>query len=486
MDINKIVIVGGGSSGWMTATHINKMFPEKEITVIESPDFPTVGVGESTLQQIRLWCYAMCMEDEDWMPHCDASYKVSIKFNNWDGKGTTFHYPFGPCVYNDPIEPTFFALDARDSSVKGFADMFFPAAEMDRQNKMVAEMEGWSYKNHSAFHFDATMFGQWLKNSKCLPCGVNLISDSVTKVNKDGNHITSLEISSGEEVTADLFIDCTGFKSLLMSEMDNEYVDYGYALPNNKAWATRIPGESKGISTTCTTLKNGWVWQIPTATRTGSGYVYSDKYTTDDEALEEFKEYLGRDDLEFQNISFKTGRYNKLASGNVAAIGLSYGFIEPLESNGLFTVHENLFFLEKAIRSEWSHGVLNAVNQRTGMAFDQFATFVYAHYTFATRNDSPYWKEVGSVPFEIEPVSTQLISDCMWNEVVNVDESNGMMCVALGNGFNPCSKREPVLHSMFTGRNIDQEKEETMKYLVQRKNDWVSTISEAEAIPRKF
>jgi tryptophan halogenase len=220
-----------------------------------------------------------------------------------------------------------------------------------------------------------------------------------------------LKLENGQEITADLYVDCTGFKSLLLGEyLQEPFIDYTDLLPNNKAWATQIEYKDKekelNSVTTCTAIENGWCWDIPLWSRLGSGYVYSDKYVSDEEALNQFKKYLQSskmtiprsleevNEFKYKNIKMRVGIHERTWVGNVVAIGLSAGFIEPLESNGLFTVHEFLFQLVSALDrgfiSQWSRDVYNETNKET---FDGFVDFIRMHYLLTSRDDTPYWKD---------------------------------------------------------------------------------------------
>jgi tryptophan halogenase len=407
--VDSITIVGGGSAGWMSAATMIKFFPNKEINVIESPDYPIIGVGESTLGHINRWLHLLGISDREFMVAADASYKHSIAFTDFYQKGSgRFQYPFGD-PFMDGLEYGFnnwyimkYFYPWIPSS--DFAYAHNPSTTFAEMSVMVDENDG-TFDNFNpsddvAYHIDSVKFGQWLKYSYCLPKGVKLLPNTVEKVNTNSDGIETLILDDGTEHSADLYIDCTGFKALLLGDaLDNEFISYEDILPNNKAWAVRIPytdQEKEQVGyTNCTALGNGWVWNTPCHSRIGSGYVYSDKYVTDEEALKEFQDHIGRDDLEFRNISFKTGVYSKIWNKNVVGIGLAAGFIEPLESNGLYTIHEFLLALVKNM----SKGYVNAwdrdcFNLTTRNMYDTFATFVSSHYKMSCRDDTEYWRDV--------------------------------------------------------------------------------------------
>ena len=441
-NVNNITIVGGGSAGWMTAAFLIKLFPEKEIRLVESPDIPILGVGESTLGGINEFMYFLGIEEKDFMPETDASYKLSIKFTDFYEKDAgSFHYPFGLPYLENSVN------GLRDWMFKkalypeipnhDFVRSYFPASALFDNNKYSDNSDG-SFDNFEprfsvAYHFDAVKFGLWLKEKYCIPRGVkHILADVVeTPVNSEG--IEKLVLSNGEELTADLFIDCTGFKSLLLGEALKEpFTSFSDLIPNNRAWATRLPyvdkeRELEGF-TNSTAYNNGWVWNIPLWSRLGTGYVYSDKYIAPEEALEEFKQYLKSDkmvvprtdeqinELEFRPIQMRIGMHERTFVKNVVAIGLSAGFIEPLESNGLFSVHTFLFSLGQALlRGRVNQWAIDSYNNHTYNIFRVLGEFISLHYSLSVRQDTQYWRDVTERSYLQE-----LIDPNRFSEFVNV------------------------------------------------------------------
>lgn len=419
----KITIVGGGSAGWMTAAMLIKAFPDKEITVIESPNIPIVGVGESTLAHIKTYVQFLEIDEKDFMEFTDASYKLSIKFTDFYEKDAGgFHYPFGTPVLadtQDGIQDWYYKKALYpETPVEDFARCYFSNMPLIENNKFSRNEAGnftdFNPANNAAYHFDATKFGAWLRERYAIPRGVKHIQAEVNEVITSDNGVEKLILSTNVEVTADLFVDCTGFKSLLLGKaMQEPFTSYADMLPNNRAWATRVPYQDKERElepfTHCTAIGNGWVWNIPLWSRIGTGYVYSDQYTSPAEALEEFKQHLMSnkmvcprtreevDSLEYKDVPMRVGIHERTWVKNVVAIGLSAGFIEPLESNGLFSVHEFLFNLVKSLLrpavTKWDIDVYNASCLNI---FRNFSEFVALHYALSIRNDTEYWKANGS------------------------------------------------------------------------------------------
>jgi tryptophan halogenase len=424
--IDQIVIVGGGSAGWMTAATLIKAFPNKQITVIESKDVPIIGVGESTLSGIRRWTRFIGLDEDSFFSHTDASLKLSIKFTDFYKKNSgSFHYPFGFPVAEEGRNPfTDWHLKKYfypDTPVDDMVRCLFPSSALFENNKFSRNENGefghFNPDNDVAYHFDAVKFGNWLRDHYCKPNGVTHIINTVIDIDTDADGISQLILENNDVVTADLYIDCTGWKSLLLGEALKEpFKSYSDMLPNNKAWATRLPYKNKSQElesfTNCTAIENGWCWNIPLWSRLGTGYVYSDKFVTKEEALEQFKEYLMSDkmiiprtkaeieNLEFKELTMRVGIHQRTFVKNVVAIGLSAGFIEPLESNGLFSVHEFLFYLVDILnRNEINQFDRDMYNVSVQDLFDNFAKFVAMHYALSHRDDSDYWKHIRNKSF---------------------------------------------------------------------------------------
>jgi len=454
MKTNKIIIVGGGSAGWMAAATLINQFPTKDITVIESPNVPTVGVGESTLGQINTWLDLLNIKDEDFMPHTDASYKLSIRFEDFYKKGDGgFHYPFGNVIETERLglKQLWFLKKylQPETPITDYANSVYQNMALVNNNTLFKnenkELDYFDFKDHVAYHFDATKFGSWLKDQYCKPKGVKHILEDVKTIETNDEGIVSLNNTH----KANMFIDCTGFKSLLLGDTLKEHFnDYSNLLVNNKAWATRVPYKDKENElvpyTNCTAIENGWVWNIPSWERIGTGYVYSDKYVSDEEALNEFKKHLDKNgsdysNSEFKNIKMRVGIHDRLFVKNVCAIGLSAGFIEPLESNGLLSVHEFLINLVKVMKrgegdtiSQWDRDNFNVECKRF---FDEFTEFVAMHYALSHREDTKYWKDVTNKSF----IDNRLNNNSMYEDILAkmdnkkwLRSDSGHHCIGVG------------------------------------------------------
>tara|TARA_R100001079_G_scaffold110283_2_gene85233 strand:- start:44 stop:1546 length:1503 start_codon:yes stop_codon:yes gene_type:complete len=468
--VNNIIIVGGGSAGWMTASTLLKAFPNKNISLIESPNIATVGVGESTIQGIRNWVKYIGIDEKDFIKETEGSYKLSIKFTDFYKKGESFHYPFGtPDIDNNHslLNDWWFKKFVNPKTLNtDYADCMFPL-QMAYVNNNKFNKKKTTY----AYHFDATKFAIWLRDQYCMPRGIKHIKEDIKSIEQDKTGIVSLN----NKHKADLFIDCTGFKSLLLGKTLNEpFESYEDLLPNNSAWATRISYKDKKKElvsyTNCTAIQNGWVWNIPLWSRIGTGYVYSDKYISDEAALKQFKQYLKRDDLNFKNIKMRVGIHKRLWVKNVCAIGLAAGFIEPLESNGLYSVHEFLFFLIRNLQrekaSQWDKD--NFTFQCKHL-FREFAEFVALHYALSHRTDTDYWKANFNKQWEEKLINLKpsLVNGFLTaahnrSRDYHFNHIGGLHCIAAGMNWSPTDK---FALEYFNQSDIGHLQKEWRKYI---------------------
>lgn len=422
-----IVIVGGGSAGWLTASAFLKYFPKSNITLIESKNIPTIGVGESTTTLMKSFINNhLGISDTDFMKGTDAIYKMSVKFNDFYYENDEgFHYPFGYPVTNglDPFKEEswqlvkyFYPETPRSDYVKSL----IPAYHLFSKNKITNNFHGFNINNNTAYHLDANKLGNFLKEFYCLPRGIKHIYADVKEVKNDENKIQSIVLDNGEVVSGDFFIDCTGFKRLLINKFSekNNFIDVSHKLPNNRAWATPIQYKNKKHEmtpyTSCTALKNGWAWYTPIWSRIGNGYAYSDKYITSEEALKEFKEYLysskyipislSKEEIEqlpFFELKMTAGYYQKSFINNVCSIGLSAGFLEPLEGTGLFFITESILLLVKLLsREKFNQYNIDTYNMKMSMTFEDWTDILSIFYAYSIRDDSEYWKEISEKTFD--------------------------------------------------------------------------------------
>ena len=246
--MKKIVVVGGGSAGTMSAYTLKKLFPEKEIVLLESKDIPSVGVGESTLAEFNQWLAMVDLKDEQWMKHCNATYKMSVKFNDFYTIGDGgFHYPFGYPSTENLNDWYIKKMVYPDTPVTDYAESHYSIMALINENKILTDKQNeevglpnYSFKRDVAYHFDAVMFANWLRE-EFKKIGGKYMTGTVHKVMMTDEAILSV-FTEKESIGGDLFIDCTGFKSVLLGEKLKEpFISFEDILPNNSAWAAQIP-----------------------------------------------------------------------------------------------------------------------------------------------------------------------------------------------------------------------------------------------------
>lgn len=415
--IQKIIIVGGGSAGWMSAALLSDRFPNMEIALVESPDVPIIGVGESTLGSINQFLQVLGLKDSDWMEYCNATYKLGIKFSHFYEKGSSFYYPFG---VKDQQNTSAGIMDwyvhkttNPDLPVTDFYETFYSVMPLIYESKLYdnvdGQLPGFSFSNDTAYHMDAWKFGEFLRDKVAIPKGVVHVSQHIDEIKLDAEgYISGLKLRNGDELEADLYLDCTGFNSLLLGKtMGVEFDSFENVLPNDRAWTCHIPYTDKDKEmenvTDCKAIENGWVWNIPLYNRIGSGYVFSSKFISEEDALEEYKRHLDSElmtfpdsnrskSLDFRLIKIRNGVHKKCWHKNVVGVGLSYGFIEPLESTGLLSVQEILLRICETLYYPQVNKIHeDNFNFIVDGIMDGFKYFVAYHYTLSSRKDTPYW-----------------------------------------------------------------------------------------------
>jgi hypothetical protein len=417
--INKIVILGGGTSGYMTASLLLKTFPNLDLTLIEDEDSGTIGVGESTTDIFNNFLKYLGLEEKEWMPYSNATYKLSIDFTNFDGKNSRIKFPFGSISKNFKYNTELYSLKKNilpKSKNSDYNKVVYSWSEMlYSENKIQDKYKDFNLKNDKAYQIEAHKFSKYLKEKYCIPRGLNHINDKIIDWElKENGELKSLKTMKKIIIESDLFIDCSGFSSFLLEKiMKEEFVEFPNLI-NDKAVATRMNYSDIEIemetSTNATTLSSGWVWNIPLWNRIGTGYVYSSKFLSSEEAEAEFKSFLinGRhfkktedfvNKLKFKHINIKVGKHKRAMVKNVVAIGLSYGFIEPLESTGLMLTYEQINMLLNLLTKPGRELTYSSIdrtilNKSFDEKIEEWKTLIEYHYAFAEREDSPYWKYV--------------------------------------------------------------------------------------------
>ncbi|TFW15741.1 tryptophan 7-halogenase [Massilia arenosa] len=399
----RILIVGGGSAGWMTALMYGDALIKKgvEITVVESPNVGTIGVGEGSTALLKRYFDELGIVESEWMPECHATYKAGISFPNWSTRPgyESYMHPFWSMLDHVTLPAYIQNVHARQRGVDIDAnpDRYFIASKLARQGLAPLPPESFPFHPGYGYHFDAGLLGKYLQK-KAMACGVRHKSCHVTEANLDvAGRVASISTMEGETLEADFFIDCSGFSALLIEKaLKTPFVSYADVLFNDSAVALPTPiGETIPTVTVSAALSHGWGWKIPLTDRFGNGYVYSSSFISSDAAERELREHAGVGDADVQarHLKMKLGRVAQHWNRNVLAVGLSQGFLEPLEATALYLTQTTaglfLVYLEKGELGEQAQA---AYNREVNGYFDGHRDYIVAHYKTNTRTDTDYWR----------------------------------------------------------------------------------------------
>ncbi|MCF6193443.1 MAG: tryptophan 7-halogenase [Kangiellaceae bacterium] len=398
----RIVILGGGTAGWMAANLFAKQWGKRRatITLIESPDVGIIGVGEGSTPTLKRFFKKMDISDKDWMPKCNATYKVSIKFQGWSPKSgiTSYGHPFTSQV--DSFTTRAFMLNCRtrclglDTHTQ--PEDFLLNGVLASQNKIPIAPSNFPFITEYGYHFDSNLLGQYL-SGVAVELGVNFRQEHIVSVHRNTNgDVESLETKEGEKIEGDLFVDCSGFSSVLMQKsLGVKLKDYKENLFNDSAIVMPTEmSERTPVETVSTCLSAGWSWKIPLANRFGNGYVYSSDFITSNKAETEFRIHLNQleSNEECRHLKMRVGRLEEQWVNNCLGLGLSQGFIEPLEATALHLVQ---ICIEKFISTfesgDFTDKNRSAYNCDIAQRFDGVRDYIFAHYKLNTRDDSDYW-----------------------------------------------------------------------------------------------
>lgn len=421
--VRNVLIVGGGTSGWMTASYLQRALPaDVRITLVESDRVPTIGVGEATFSTIKLFFDYLGLEEKDWMPECNATYKMAIRFVGWNAAGRDFYHPFQRYETIDgfsmaewwlrlrkdePFDRACFTIPQLCEAGRSprFLDgrVFDPSVQhafhrehIDQKNMLGEHRIQYPY----AYHFDAALLARFLMK-RAVAAGVRHVLDDVTDIGlRPDGAIGHVETRGHGRLEADLYIDCTGFAGLLINKaLGTPFTSFNDVLLCDRAVAMQVPEEIETVGirpyTTATALSSGWVWNIPLYGRKGTGYVYSSKFLTPEQAEAELREHLGpaAEGLKANHIRMRIGRSERAWVKNCVAIGLSSGFVEPLESTGIFFIQHGIEQLVTHFPdTSFNPALAQGYNRAVGECIDGVRDFLTLHYYASTRADTPFWR----------------------------------------------------------------------------------------------
>jgi glycine/D-amino acid oxidase-like deaminating enzyme len=401
--IRRLVIVGGGTAGWMTALILARALIRRgvEISLLESPSVETIGVGEGSTPWLRGFFDGLGIEEAEWMPECNATYKCGIAFDGWSTRPgfERYFHPFASMLDNLSMTQFVHNVEARvrGADVHAHPDRFFVASRLADARLAPIPAEQFPFDVWYGYHFDAALLGRYL-HRKAVERGVRYRSCHVTQANlNERGDIASVSTREGETIEADFFVDCTGFAALLIGKaLGTPFVSFSENLFNDAAVAMPTPIDEKIPSqTVAIAMKHGWAWKIPLTSRYGNGYVYSSAFCSADQAEIELRETLGLLDCDTpaRHLKMRVGRVTRHWNRNCLAVGLAQGFIEPLEATALLFIQKTAMaivaFLERGDFSETAHDRFNAtVNEH----FEGTRDYVVTHYKTNSRTDTEYWR----------------------------------------------------------------------------------------------
>ena len=411
----RIVIIGGGTAGWMTAAGLVRQLPAADyrITLVESDEIGTVGVGEATLPHIKLFNDMLGLDEAQFMRETRATFKLGIEFRDWDQPGDRYIHPFG--AFGEPwggveFQHHWLRARAEGRDVAPFQDYSYAVAAaranaFELPNEDPASIRStYSY----AYHFDAGLYAEFLRRWATAR-GVTRIEGQVSVVDRDqgSGALTAVTLKSGARIAGDLFVDCTGFRSLLLAgQYEVGWEDWTHLLPCDRALAVPCAhGGDFSPYTRSTARPAGWQWRIPLQHRIGNGYIFSSAFATVEEAQETLLANLdGAALAEPRLLRFTPGRRERAWQGNCVAIGLASGFLEPLESTSIYLIQAavidlvNLMPSPAARRDGVDPRLADEFNRLTTMQYERVRDFLILHYIANRREGEPLWDYLRSVP----------------------------------------------------------------------------------------
>jgi tryptophan halogenase len=449
--VESIVIVGGGTAGWMTAALFSKLLVrELPIRLIESDEIATIGVGEATIPPIKQFNDALKLDENEFLRRTQGTFKLGIEFVDWGKRGDSYIHGFGKIGQELGLLKCWqYWLKMRKLGRVPGLDAYSINTVAPRQGKFmrgVPEMRNSPLADITyAFHFDASLYAQYLR-SFAEKRGVIRTEGKVveTVLRPADGFIDKLVLQSGERIAGDLFIDCSGLRGLLIEQaLHTGYEDWSHWLPCDRAVA--VPCESDDTLlpyTRSTALKAGWQWRIPLQHRIGNGHVYASPFIGDDEATAMLLGNLdGKAHAEPRIVKFKTGRRKKQWNKNCVAVGLASGFLEPLESTSIHLIQATILrFLRYFPSLDFRLADVEAFNRRADFEFERVRDFIILHYKSTLRDDSPFWNYCRNMPI---PETLQTKIDLFRSHGRIIRESDELFAeeswlqVMLGQGITP-------------------------------------------------
>ncbi len=400
--IQDIVIVGGGTAGWMAAAAFSKLLsPACSVRLIESEEIGTIGVGEATVPHLKLFNQVLEIDEAQFVRETFGTFKLGIQFVDWARIGDCYVHGFGQIGHEYGLLP--FHQYWLKANAQGWAaeigEYSLNTAAAARGKFMVSAQDVPRTSPLAdiayAYHFDAGLYAKFLRRYAEARGAKRTEGKVVQVVQRDGGFIDEIVLESGERIAGDLFVDCSGFRGLLIEQtLHAGYEDWSRWLPCDRAVA--VPCENVGPPTPyvrATAREAGWTWRIPLQHRTGNGYVYSSRYISDDEAAANLLRWLdGAPRAEPRVLRFTGGRRKKAWVKNVVALGLASGFLEPLESTSIYLIQSGIARLVNLFPDRgFSQTLIDRYNAQTDFEIERIRDFLILHYCATERDDTPFW-----------------------------------------------------------------------------------------------
>jgi len=484
--IKRIIIAGGGTAGWMTAAAMSKVlgFQGLNIVLVESDEIGTIGVGEATIPAIRRFNRMLGLDEADFLRSCCGTYKLGIQFIDWGQRGESYVHSFAPFGSDLEGHP-FYQLwlkhsllqesagtdpcgidDYNIGSVAALAQRFFQQTAEERQSSA-----------YYAFHFDASLYARYLR-AYAEKRGVTRIEGKICHVFQDteSGFIESIKLENGVALEGDLFVDCTGFRGVLIEQtLRSGYESWSKWLPCNRAVAAPCRSSGPLLPYTKAIADNaGWRWRIPLQSRLGNGYVYSSEFISDNAAEERLVETLDGEILsEPRRLSFTTGIRKSLWNRNCVAIGLASGFLEPLESTSIHFIHTaivRLFLLFPHMN--FNNAEIKEYNRRTLDEYSAVRDFLILHYKVTQREDTEFWRYCRNmdVPVTVaDALDLFRANGRLYEAHGNLFPVPSMVSVLIGQGGRPQSYDPQV--DVVTEADLVAHLAAVKSYIASRVND---------------
>ena len=447
-----IVILGGGTAGWMAACLFRHNWKDANITVVESAEIGIIGVGEGSTPQLKLFFDSLGIGEAEWMPCCNATYKTGIEFAGWSERAghERYFHPF-PTSLDRETSPAFFAQAMRRrqcEKVNAHPDPFYLSSYLAATRRAPLPPADSGLEVSYGYHFDAHLVGDFLRDV-AVRRGVDRVEATIADVEiGPGGDVSALVASDGRRFSADLFIDCSGFRSAIVgSALGEPHLSFSENLFNDRAVVLPTPVSSDGpqCATRSTALEAGWAWHIPLTNRSGNGYVFSSRFKSPEEAAAELRRHAGvGPEVEVRHLAMKIGRLERCWVRNALAVGLSQGFVEPLEATALHVVLTTIeTFISTLSGLGDTERSRKAFNAHVAARIDGIRDYLVCHYKMAQRRDTDYWREAARVPVS---ASLDAILNCWF---AGGDLSQEIARQGIGRNYSPMS-----WHAMLAGYGV--------------------------------